>query len=933
MNKIILTSAITLALNLTACSEQKTPEQLVASANQYSQQGKLANAIIDYKNAVRLDSKNADARLGLGTAYLKQGNYISAEKELDRAVELGAEHAQTAMLLAQVKSRLNKPKKVEQLVALSGELNDEIYQTLLSYAGISTLANSEISKAQDYFAQAAAINPTLPFSQLSQAYLLYIERNFTQALQVNTRLLTEHSDFSEASLLQGYLHFALSNYEQANTAFTDYLTAYPLDYNIKFFQVNTLIKAGEFEQASKVNDGLLKVFKNSALALQYKAQIEYQHGNYIEARELASQALGLDESYVIAKMIAGISSYKLDEMEQAYDYLIGLESMLPATHPINVILLSIKIKLGHTDDISSSVAKLNAIKNSDSDADLLQITSSELMKAGDFASAQSLLNKATQVSPRNANIQVQRGALLLSQRDLSGVKSLEHALSIDPSLHDTEFALARQYINGSEIVKAQAIANKWLMSESYQVSGNILSGLIAMQLEKVAEAKGYFQQALRLEPDSISALYNLASVAAYNKEMSKAISGFKQVIERNPNHHNAIRRYSVLQAREDKATQAISFLSALNDQSKLNDKVVHKNLVIGLAQNLRISGQIAEAIELLESIKLEKNLPARYWSVLAESYQQGRQFEEALSTYDQAIKVQPRSYIIRVGYISVLDKLKQYPQALTMTRVANIDFPHDSNLMIMLAYLELANNNIQAAKQQLQVLEANGISNYLVMATKAKAAMQEKAYPQAIELYSDIYQQTPRSGNAINLARALQFAKQGSEAETVLEQYLVNESSDNRVRMLLAELYGFNNIDNSNSAKIIKTYEEVVAAQPNNVPALNNLAWQQYQSSDLNNAQLNIEKALTLAPDNNSILESYGVILVANKRYIQGIEVLNKVINKGSKDVSAKVSLAEAYIAVNSPEQAKVILTGLSAHDSKLNVKIAKLRQQVDKSQ
>ena len=83
---------------------------------------------------------------------------------------------------------------------------------------------------------------------------------------------------------------------------------------------------------------------------------------------------------MIAKMIAGVSSYKLNELEQAYDYLIGLENMLPATHPINVILLSIKIKLGHTDDLASSVARLNAIKNSNSDSDLLQITSVELMK-------------------------------------------------------------------------------------------------------------------------------------------------------------------------------------------------------------------------------------------------------------------------------------------------------------------------------------------------------------------------------------------------------------------------------------------------------------------------------------------------------------------------------------------------------------------------
>lgn len=930
MNKIII-SAITLALGLSACSEQKTVEQLISSANQYDEQGKFSNAIIDYKNAVRLAPKSAEARIGLGKAYLNQGNYISAEKELDRAVELGVSYAQTATLLAQVKTRLGKLEEVEQLVKLSEELSDNAYLTVLSYAGMVTLENGQAAKAQDYFSQAAAILPDSAYSKLSTAYLFYIERDFSQGLPIINNLLMEQSEFSEASLLQGYLHFALTDFQQASDSFEQYLRHYTLDHNIRFFLANSLIKAGKFEEAEALTDKLLVVFKKSPLALQYKAQIKYQAGHYLEAREFASQAISLDESFIIAKMVAGVSSYKLDELEQAYDYLISLESMLPATHPINVILLSIKIKLGHTDDIALSVAKLNAIKDSNSDSDLLQITSLELMKSGDYTNAQLLLKKAGQVSPNNARIKVNQGALLLSQGDLSGIKSLEQALSIDPSLHETEFALARQYIQGNEITKAQVIAAKWLSSDQYQVSGNVLSGLIASQLEKITEAEAYFIKALALEDNNISGLYNLASLSAFKQQTKEAISGFKRVIELNPNHHNAIRRYSVLQAREENLEESILFLSALHDNSKLNSKTIHKNLVIGLAQNLRISRQVSAAIELLETIKGEKNLPARYWYVLADSYTQNRQFKKALTTYEQAIKTQPRSYIIRVGYIGALEKLQQVSKALALTKIANIDFPHDDNLMVMIAYLELANGNVQATKKQLQVLAAKGISNYQVTATSAQVAMQEKEYFLAIELYRGIYEKTPKSGNAINLTRALQFSNQGSAAELVLEKYLIKESSDNRVRMLLAELYGQNNIDDKKSAQIIDAYQVIISMQPNNLEALNNLAWQQYQSHDLMNAQINIEKALLLAPDNNAILESYGVILVANKEYEQGIEVLSKVINKGSIDVSAKVSLAEAFIAMNSLDKAKTILTGLSAHDSQLNIKIAKLRHQVGK--
>ena len=929
MNKIIITSAITLALSLSACSEQKTAEQLIASANQYSQQGKFSNAIIDYKNAVRLAPKSAEARLGLGQAYLNQGNYISAEKELDRAIDLGISYAQAATLLAQVKTRLDKFEEVEQLVKLSEELNDKDYHTVLSYAGMATLANVQVAKAQDYFSQAAAILPDSAYSKLSQVYLLYIERDFSQGLSIINSLLTQQPAFAEASLLQGYLHFALTDYDQASNSFEQYLTSYPLDQNIRFFLANSLIKAGKFDQADALTDKLLAIFKKSPLALQYKAQIAYQANEFLKARDFASQAFGYDESFIIAKMIAGVSSYKLEELEQAYDYLIGLENMLPATHPINVILLSIKIKLGHTDDLASSVARLNAIKDSNSDSDLLQITSLELMKIGDYTNAQLLLNKAGQVSPNNARIMVNQGALLLSQGDLSGIKSLEQAISIDPSLHDTEFSLARQYIQGDEITKAEAIARKWLASEEYQVSGNVLSGLIASSQEKVTEAEAYFNKALALDKNNISALYSLAAVYEFKKQTEGAIEGYEKVIELNPNHHNAIRRYGVLQTKNENTVTAISFLSALHDQNKLNGNT-HKNLVIGLAQNLRVNNQLPDAIKLLESIQNEKNLPSRYWIILANSYTFNQQDDYALVTYKKAVKVTSNTYILRVGYISALEKLKKYGKALVIAKQANKDFPHDNNLMTTLAYLELVNNNKKAAKKQLELLKEKGISNFLIIATEAKIAMIEKDYEQAINLYGETYKKIPNANNVINLARALQFYQQGDEAEKTLESYLSKNANDNKVRVLLAELYGTNNVDENKSTKIISTYLDMIKIQPDNITALNNLAWVEYQINDLVNAQQHIEQALAIAPNEIFLQESYGVILVANKTYQLAIEILTAAVEKGSVEVNAKVALAEAYIATKQPEVAKDVLLGLSAHNSELNIKIAKLKKLVE---
>jgi len=928
MNKLLVTSAIALVLSITACSEQKTTEQLLVSAQEYSKQGKFSNAIIDFKNAVRLAPKNADARLGLGHAYLNQGNYISAEKELDRAVELGADFSKTAASLAQVKTRLDKFEEVEQQVKLIEELSDNDYLTVLSYAGMATLANGQETKAQDYFSQAAAILPDSAYSKLSQSYLLYIERDFSQGLSILNSLLTQQPAFAEASLLQGYLHFALTDYEQASASFTLYLTSYPQDHNIRFFLINSLIKAEKYEEADVITTELLAIFKKSPLALQYKAQIAYQADEFIKAREFASQAVGFDESFIIAKMIAGVSSYKLEELEQAYDYLIGLEEMLPATHPINVILLSIKIKLGQTKDLATSVARLEELKNSDSDSDLLQVTSLELMKIGNYANAQALLNKAAQVAPNSAVIKMKQGALLLSQGDLSGIQSLEQALTLDPSLHETEFALASQYMQGNEINKAQAIAEKWLSSEQHQISGNLLSGMVALKEEKVLEAETYFNKALTLDNNNVTALYGLASAYGYKKQTAEAILGYEKVLGLNPNHYEAIRRYNSLQAAQGNTASAISFLNALHEKNKLNGHI-HKNLIIGIALNLIRSKAQVDAISLLEGIKAESNLPVKYWSILANTYALNKQYDKASVTLSDGVKINTNSYVLRVAYIGSLERIRKSPKALLITRQANKDFPNDESLITTLAYLELVNNNVEAAKKQLKVINNKGVTNALSLITTAKIAMIEKDYQQAITLYRGIYKQAPNALNIINLSRALQFSNQSEQAEEVIENYLNDNNDDNKVRMLLAELYLKNNSNGDKSEKVINTYKEAIIVQPDNIAALNNLAWQEYLNNDFDNAQQHIEQAIAIDPNEMVLQESYGVILVANEKFNRAIKVLTVIQDKGSVEVKAKIALAEAYIATNQLDKARIMLTGLSAHNNIINAKIVQLRQSV----
>src|ERR1700674_3335052 len=78
-------------LGLAACDQTKryTEQEHVQKAKEFQDQGKLESAVIDLKNALQINPKNAEARLLLGEVYVSQGLGEAAENELKKAKELG----------------------------------------------------------------------------------------------------------------------------------------------------------------------------------------------------------------------------------------------------------------------------------------------------------------------------------------------------------------------------------------------------------------------------------------------------------------------------------------------------------------------------------------------------------------------------------------------------------------------------------------------------------------------------------------------------------------------------------------------------------------------------------------------------------------------------------------------------------------------------
>ncbi|REL28566.1 PEP-CTERM system TPR-repeat protein PrsT [Thalassotalea euphylliae] len=919
MNKVSLPVIVWVVIassGLYGCSDEKSATQHIEEASSLLLANDVDTAIIELKNAIKAEPRNPVARLRLGDAYLKQGNYISAEKELEKSLSLGAGLDVVLPELASVRAKLGDHHGVKQIMEQAVNIEENAYASVLLYAGVSAVATQDIEEAQDLFSQIIGLDQQSLQAQFAKAYLAHTKQDYSKSLLLVDEILIRAPNHRDAMLFKASTLYSQRQYQSANSVLESYLAITPKDHKAAFFNINSLIKAEQYEQADKKLLALLRVFGTSPLGNQYKAEIEYQKGHFEEAKNYAELSEQYGNKSPLVNVLIGLSAYQLGQLEQTYENLIRVENYFEPSHPVFKVLTIVKIKLGYDNETANSLATMDGL--TPDDTSLLQLTSFEMANSGNLEAAQKVISKATALSPNNAQVLAQQGVILLSNQDEAGIRSLEKALALDSELAEVELSLAMQYLKSGEIFKTEEIAEKFLSLENTSEYGHLLNGLIQIEKKAYGDAIQNFNKALKVNENSIMALLNLGFLHEQSPDL--AFDYYRRVLNLEPGHKVAIQRFTSLSVKLNQASNAIGFLEELRGTSPDNISII-----LGLAQNYRFNKQVDKAISLLEEFNANESLPPGYWVILGDSYTQQHKFVEANESFAAGLKLYPEHYLLNLRLIGSLELSRDVPKALKAAMAANQVFPNNPRIKMLLAHLELENNNIEAAKKHIEQFRQNNRNNPFIDRLVGKIAMLEGDFATSVEHLTSVYQHNPNSVNAVRLARALKFNGQQAEAEKTLEVYLEGDPNNTRLRLLLAELY-----TKENKEKIFEQYNWLIAKNPANIAALNNLAWHQHNFQLSEQAIKTIEKAHQQQPKNLMLLETYGVLLVANNNHHQGIVILEQALAAGSKDVDAHISLAQGYIALNKSQEAKAILLALHSANQTRKPEIEDLLSQLN---
>ena len=177
---IHLCLGIGLATSLTGCGDRVTDIEHFQRAQEYQTQQNLPASIIELKNALQKNPENREARLLLGQIYVETGDGASAEKELQRARELGAERAAWLTPLARAYLMQGQNPKVLELTPEDSD-PAATQATLLALRGLAEMALGRPDEAKASLTRALGLQPDDADALLGMSQLALIERNYSEA--------------------------------------------------------------------------------------------------------------------------------------------------------------------------------------------------------------------------------------------------------------------------------------------------------------------------------------------------------------------------------------------------------------------------------------------------------------------------------------------------------------------------------------------------------------------------------------------------------------------------------------------------------------------------------------------------------------------------------------------------------------------------------
>ena len=416
---------------------------------------------------------------------------------------------------------------------------------------------------------------------------------------------------------------------------------------------------------------------------------------------------------------------------------------------------------------------------------------------------------------------------------------------------------------------AQQSYEKAIKLDPKNILAHLGSAKLALESGQLDKAKEYANKALTINDKALNAYLLLADVAYKQKdyaEVEKVLLTAQEKVKGNINAEvDVIKSLGKFYGAQKQPEKILSLCEDLDKRYPNNSLALN---LLAQAQIINNKKPLAEQTlqKLIDQDKQDVGNRLLLARLLSEHPDKDK---ETLALLDEAALINPDSPEVLVFKAAYLIKLKRNEDALALANKIDKQFPK-----LVLGKL-----------------------------LKGDVYLAEKELDKAIDMYQQAYKIQPNDKVLFTLADLLMAQKKQPEAIKLLNNASEKNKKDLGIHFKLATIYQQQNDIKQAEAH----YNAMLAEQPDNVLALNNLAFIYSQQNDPRALEL-AKKAYEKAPEAAAILDTYGYILIKQGQPKEGLPIIEKAATLAPKANDIQFHLAEAYVANDNKPKAIEIL-------------------------
>jgi putative PEP-CTERM system TPR-repeat lipoprotein len=850
------------AATLGGCHRGQSTDSLLSDAKQFLQKGDKNASLIQLKNALAQSPDNTEARLMLAGLYNDLRDPVSAEKEVRKALSLGARPERALPILGAALLGQGQYDKV--LDETKGEENQRV-AAVAALRGRAYLALAKRDKAKAAFDQALKLEPGNVDALTGLAGHAAAMKDYAGASRYSQQAIDSNPKNLDARFFKAELLRALGQDEAAKSAYDEVLALDPNNAIAHLLKAHVAIGLRQFD-AAKVDIDAARKASPKLLSVYYaQARLDYAQGKYAAAMESLLEVLRAAPKDAPALLLAAATQHALGSWSQAETYLKNYLEVDPNSLYARKLMATIRLKAGQPQD---ALAVLQPpLKDEVADVELYSLAGEAALKAGNYSKATAYFEYASTLAPNTAKLHEGLAMSVLGQgNSRRAVDELETAASLDQQSPQAGVMLVMTHLRLKQLDKAMVAAKALAKAQPANPLAPYLQGVILVGRNDLGNARLAFQKAQALQPGYYEPVSGEAQLDLREGKRDAAKHRYIAFLQQDKKHLGAMTSLATLALIQHKPDEAVQWLEKALAE---NPEAVEPAVL--LAGHYLRNGDKQKALTLAKNLQTAHPSDVNVLDLLGQAQAVNGDLNSALESYSKLAALRPSSPLAQFRMAQSYLALGNLPATVSALKNALALRPDYLEAQQALVLVETKRNNLDQAIAYARLIQKQNPKLDLGYVLEGDTLMWKNKPDLAAKSYAQGYTMNRTGATMVKLHDALTRFGKGKEADIFMAQFQAAQPKDITSRMYLGGV--------ALAAKRYKAaeqqYQAILQLDPQNAEALNNLAWVLHEEKDAS-ALGYAEKAYQLQANNSAVMDTLGWILVEQGDTARGLPLLKK---------------------------------------------------------